>query len=151
MAKELAAEVSLLKMKLAHKIESLDRAYQLMALARTTVPDEVKVKYLRDQGISTVQADVHVDALGDAQMRMKAAVQVKLTYKGDMVRSSSLTRGKINRRLQELAQKHCQERLFAPGGSVRLNGLPQPLVLTRDLTVGPSPRRIAVSALLEKG
>ena len=123
MAREVAAEVSLLKTRLARKIESLDRAYQLMALARTTVPGEVKVEYLRDQGISTVQADVQVDALGDAQMRMKAAVEVKLTYKGDMVRSSPLIRKKINRRLQELAQKHCQERLFAEiAGNARGKG-----------------------------
>ena len=113
MAKELSADVSLVKMTLKHNINSLDEAYRLMATARTTVPDEVKSQYLRDQGVSTVQADVHIDAVGKAQMSMAAVATVKLTYKEDVVRSSPMTRKKINQRIQQLAQKHCQERVFA--------------------------------------
>ena len=112
MPKELNAEVSLVKMRLSRRNLSLDQARLLLAVAQTSVPDEIKAKFLRDQGISTVQASVHVDAAGQASLSFHGVVRVKLTYKGDMVRSSPMMRERINHRLAELAQKHCMEAVF---------------------------------------
>jgi len=110
--KELNAEVSLVKMRLSRRDLSLDQARLLLAVAQTSVPDEIKAKFLRDQGISTVQASVHVDAVGQASLSFHGVVHVKLTYRGDMVRSSPMMRERINHRLAELAQKHCMEAVF---------------------------------------
>ena len=112
MPKELNAEVSLLGMRLSRRDLSLDQARLLLAVARTTVPDEIRAKFLREQGVSTVQADVHVDAAGEASLTFHGVVQVKLTYKGDMVRSSPVVRERINHRLCEVAQRHCMEAVF---------------------------------------
>lgn len=112
MPKEINVELSLVEMRLSRRDVSLDRARHLLAVARTSVPDEIRAKFLRDQGISTVQADVHVDALGEASLGFHGVVRVKLTYKGDMARSSPMVRERISRRLQEVAQKHCMEAVF---------------------------------------
>jgi hypothetical protein len=81
----------------------------LLALVTTEIPGEVRAKYLREQDVSMVQADVHVDAAGTASLELHAIVRVELVYKGDMVRSSGWTRRKIGNRLQELAQHHGAE------------------------------------------
>ena len=108
MAKELAADVSLLEMELARNL-SVDQAYRAIALAKTSVPGEAKANFLREEGISTVQADVRVEAVGTGSMTIKAMVRVKLTYKGNVVRPSFATRRKINSRVHGAAQKHCAE------------------------------------------
>ena len=110
MAKELEVETSLVSLKLAREELSLDHAHKLLAIAKTSVPGEIRAKFLRDQGISTVEADVVVESAG--QVALQAVVHVKLTYKGDMVRSSYQTRGKINNRLQDVAQKCAAEAVF---------------------------------------
>ena len=112
MPKELKSELSIVKMRLSRKTLSLDNAYQLLALASTEIPDEVRAKYLRDNGTSIVSADVHIDATGDASLQLQAVVRVVLTYKGDMVRSSERTRAIIGQRIHKLAQKYCSEMTY---------------------------------------
>jgi len=64
MAKELKLETTVLKMQLARKSVSLDQAQKLLAVARTLIPGEVRAKYLREVNMSTVEADVRVQAQG---------------------------------------------------------------------------------------
>jgi len=109
MPKELSAKLSTVSLRLTRQSISPAEANLLLAVATTSVPGEVRAKYLRDQDLSTVRADVHIDAVGTAALELHAIVQVDLTYKGDMVRSSPRTRTKINNRLQDLAQRHCAE------------------------------------------
>jgi hypothetical protein len=109
MPKELKAELSIVKMQFVHGDTYLDEDYPLLAFATTKIPDEVRAKYFRYLGISTVCADVHVEARGDLSFQLDAIVRVILTYKGDMVRSSERTREKIDQRLHELAQQYCAE------------------------------------------
>jgi hypothetical protein len=109
MPKELATELSLLEMRLIHKAPSLDRARRLQAIARTSIPDEIKGRFLRDLGVSTVQANVHVDAVGEPSLSFHGVVRVKMAYRGNMERSSPAARQRINHRLQDVAQKHCME------------------------------------------
>ena len=96
-------------MRVTRKDISLTQAYQLLAVATTRVPGEVRAKYLRSRHISTVSADVQVDAISTAPLELHAIVRVEVTYEGDMVRSSGRTREKINDRLQDLAQRRCAE------------------------------------------
>ena len=112
MAKELKLETTLVKMRLARKDISLDQAHKLLAVARTSVPGEVRAKYLREMNVSTVEADVRVQATGGQGLAVDAVVRVKLTYRGDMVRSSPRVRSEINNRLQEVAQKACCQAVF---------------------------------------
>ena len=98
-------------MRFIREAVSPEQACVLLAFATTKIPGEVRAKYLRDRGISTVHADVHVHAAGEASLELHAVVRVEVTYEGDMVRSSEGTRKKINDRLQELAQKHCAEKV----------------------------------------
>jgi hypothetical protein len=109
MLNELNAELSIVKMRITRGTISLDQACPLLAFATTEIPGEVRAKYFRDQGISTVQADVHVEATGDSFLRLHAIVRVKLTCKGDMVRSSELTRQELDERLHNLAQERCAQ------------------------------------------
>jgi len=109
MPEELSAKLSIVSMRLTQRSLSLTEANLLLAVATTGVPGEVRAKYLRDQDLSTVHADVHVDAIGTASLELHAVVHVDLTYTGDMVRSSGRTRRKINNRLQDSAQRHCAE------------------------------------------
>jgi len=109
MPEELSAKLSIVSVRLTQRSLSLTEANLLLAVATTGVSGEVRAKYLRDQDLSTVHADVHVDAIGTASLELHAVVHVDLTYKGDMVRSSGRTRRKINSRLQNLAQRHCAE------------------------------------------
>jgi len=112
MPTELKSECSIVSMRLARKRVPLAEANRLLAFAVTSIPGEVRVKYLRDQGISTVRADVHVDAAGAGSLELHAVIHVEVTYEGDMVRSSPGTREKIEDRLQELAQMRCAEAVF---------------------------------------
>jgi len=104
MPEELESKASIVSMRLTRKNISLTEADLLLAVATTRIPGEVRAKYLRDQNISTVHADVHVDAIGTASLELHAIVRVQLTYKGDMVRSSEQTRAEIDNRLQDLVQ-----------------------------------------------
>ena len=112
MAKELKLETTLVKMQLARKGISLDQAQKLLAVARTLIPGEVRAKYLREMNTSTVEADVRVQAQGGGGLNVNALVRVKLTYRGDMVRSSPRVRDKINNRLHKVAQKACSQAVF---------------------------------------
>ena len=112
MAKELKRETTLVKMRLVRKCISLDQARKLLALAQTFVPGEIRAKYLREMNMSTVEADICVQAQGRQGLNVDAVVRVKLTYRGDMVRSSPRVRNKINNRLQEVAQKVCLQAVF---------------------------------------
>lgn len=113
MTKEIRSEISLLNMNLANRTLSLDQLQKLLAVATTNIPEEVKTKYIREEKISTVQADVHVEAQGNTgELTLQADVRVILTYKGDMVRSSPGTRQKIGNRLQVLAQQYCAKEAY---------------------------------------
>jgi len=109
MIRELKAELSIAQMQITRGTTYFDEACLLFATATTKIPGEIRAKYFRDLGISVVHADVHVDAIGDSSFRLHAVVQVQLTYKGDMVRSSERIRQAIGDRLEELAQKYCAE------------------------------------------
>lgn len=107
MPNELKAELSIVKMRFTRTPASLRQGGQLFAFATTKIPDEVRAKYFREEGTSTVQADV--SATGDLSFELQAIVRVKLTYDGDMVRSSEQTRKMLDDRLQELAQQYCAD------------------------------------------
>lgn len=112
MIKELDSNLSMVKMQLTREDISSAQAHQLLAFATTKIPGEIRAKYFRDQCISTVRADVHVDAIGEALVNFHGVVSVEITYKGDMVRSSEWTRERINDRLQELAQEYCAQSVY---------------------------------------
>jgi hypothetical protein len=121
MPAELKSECSIVSMRLTRKGVPLAEAKRLLAFAVTSVWGEVRAKYLRDQGVSTVRADVHVDAAGADSLELHAVVHVEATYEGDMVRSSPKTREQIDHRLEDLAQRHCAESVLK--------------ALTRDMTL----------------
>ena len=112
MAKELKLETTVVKMRLTRSDISLDQAQKLLALVRTSVPGEVRAKYHREMNMSTVEADVCVQSQGEQGLSVDAVVRVKLTYRGDMVRSSPQVRNKINNRLHKVAQKVCSQAVF---------------------------------------
>ena len=112
MPKELKHEASLVKMRLTRRDITLDEAQKLFALANTFIPGEIRAKFLREQGISTVVADVSIQAQGERGLSVDAVIHVKLTYRGDMVRSSPQTRDRINDRLQEVASKTAMQTVF---------------------------------------
>ena len=109
MLEELKSESSVVSMRLTRRSMSSSEATLLLALVTTEIPGEVRAKYLREQDVSTVHADVHVDAVGTASLELHAMVRVELVYQGDMVRSSGQTRRRVGNRLQELAQRRCAE------------------------------------------
>jgi hypothetical protein len=109
MPEELESKLSIVSMRLTREDISRTEADLLLAVATTRIPGEVRAKYLRDQNISTVHADVHVDAIGTASLELHAIVRVELTYKGDTVRSSEQTRAEIDNRLQDLVQRYWAE------------------------------------------
>ncbi len=107
MPRELSSEQSLVEMRLARKM-TLDQAHLLLALATTSIPGLVEAKYHRDEDNSIIEADVLVDGSSlEEWLTIHAIVHVKLTYKGDMVRSSKKIKQKIGDRLQEVAQEYC--------------------------------------------
>lgn len=112
MPKELKHEASVVKMRLARRDFSLDEVQKLFAFATTSVPGEIRAKFLRDQGHSTVMADVCVHAQGEQGMAVDATIHVVLTYRGDMVRSSPVDRSRINNRLQDVASKTAAQAVF---------------------------------------
>jgi len=112
MPTELKSECSIVSMRLTRKGVPLAEAKRLLAFAVTSIPGEIRTKYLRDQGVSTVRADVHVDAAGADSLELHAVVHVEVTYEGDMVRQSARTRDVIDNRLHELAQRRCAEAVF---------------------------------------
>ena len=124
MPKELNAEVSLVGMRLSRRDVSLDQAQRLLAVAQATVPKEIKAQFLREQYISTVESDVHVDAAGQAALSFHGVVHVKLTYKGHLMRSPRLVMARVTGRLMELAQKHCLEAIFKELAEQRKGGPP---------------------------
>ena len=112
MAKELKHEASLVRMRLARRDFSVDDGQKLFAFAAMTIPGEIRAKYLRDQGISTVTADVSIQAEGEQGLVVDAVVHVKLTYQDDMVRSSAPVRSRINHRLQDVASRTAMQAVF---------------------------------------
>ena len=111
MPKELSTKVEIIEMELLKKDFTLDNTSRFTAFATTEVVDEVRTKYFRDLGISTVWADIVVDAQGEPFKKLRAVVHVEITYAGDMVRSSKKTRDEINNRLEELAQECCMKQI----------------------------------------
>jgi hypothetical protein len=109
MPNEIKAELSIVTMRFTRTPASLRQGGPIFAFANTKIPGEVRAKYFREEGNSTVQADVHVDATGDSSFELQAIVRVKLTYDGDMVRPSEQTRKMLGDRLQELAQRYCAD------------------------------------------
>jgi hypothetical protein len=49
MTKEIHSELSLLKMSLANRTTSLDQLHHLLAVATTSIPEEVRAKYIREE------------------------------------------------------------------------------------------------------
>ena len=111
MTKELNSKVEIIEMELLKKDFPPDNTSRFTAFATTDMVDEVHTKYFRDLGISTVWADIIVDAQGEPFKKLHAVVHVEITYAGDMVRSSKKTRDKINYRLEELGQKYCMKQI----------------------------------------
>ena len=113
MAKAIDSELSLLRMDISHRTMSLDQLHNLLAVATTFTSEEVKANHLREQGISTVEADVQIEAKGNnGELTLQASVRVILKYKGDMVRISQSAKNKIKLRLQKLAQQCCAEEAY---------------------------------------
>lgn len=113
MAKEIDSELSLLNMDLSHRTMSLDQLHNLLAVATTRIPEEVRANYLREQRKSTVEADVQIEAKGNnGELTLQASVRVILKYTGDMVRISHGVRKKVGHRLQKLAQQFCAEEAY---------------------------------------
>ena len=113
MAKEIESEISLLNINLNPQTMSLDQLYKLMAIASISILEKVKTDFLRDQGISIVQADVLIESKGNTEgLTLQATVSTILKYKGDMVRISPANRNKIRVRLQKLARQYCAEEAY---------------------------------------
>jgi hypothetical protein len=113
MAKEIDSELSLLNINLNPQTMSLDQLYKSMAIASISIPEKVKTDFLRDQGISIIQAHVLIESKGNTEgVTLQATVSASLKYKGDMVRVSPANRNKIRDRLKKLAQKYCAEEAY---------------------------------------
>jgi hypothetical protein len=113
MAKEIESELSLLNINLNPQTMSLDQLYKLMAIASISIPEKVKTDFLRDQGISIVQADVLIESKGNTEgLTLQATVSAILKYKGDMVRTTFAAKNKIRVRLQKLARQYCAEEAY---------------------------------------
>jgi hypothetical protein len=113
MTNEIFSELSLLNMDLANRTLSLDQLHDLLAGATTCIPEEVRIQYIREEGISMVQADVHVEAQGtNGGLVLQADVRIILTYQGNIVRSSAGTRQNIRKRSQTLAQQYCAKEAY---------------------------------------
>jgi len=113
MFKELKNESSLLEMNLNPKTLSLDQLNSLMAASTAKIIGVVRTEFVRDKGISQVQADVHVAAHGNVDgLTLEAKVKVELTYQGDMVRPSPKIKQKIEDRLKKLAQSFCNQEVL---------------------------------------
>lgn len=85
----------------------------VQAASTTQFPDEIRTKYFRKEGFSVVQAVAHVESGMGGFFEFEARVFVRVKYRGDMVRVSPAERTTITSRLDELAQKHCVEFVFA--------------------------------------
>lgn len=86
---------------------------QVQAVSSSHFPDEIRTKYFRDEGFSVVQAVVGVESGMGGFFEFEAQVFVRVKYRGDVVRVSPTERAGINNRLDELAQKHCIDFVFA--------------------------------------
>jgi len=103
--KELSHEIKFIDFKsiVRNKEKNVD---SLSAVAATSFPEEIKAKYIRDENYSIISTIVKVSSKSE-YYRMIAYVKVIIYYSGDMVRSSPLTRSKINKRLEILSQMAC--------------------------------------------
>ena len=111
MAKEISSELSLLSMNITPQTMSLDQLYKLLAIASISIPEKIKTDYLRQEGISIIQADVLIKGSTEGN-NLQATVCAILKYKGDMVRISPVAKNKINSRLKKLAQQCCSEEAY---------------------------------------
>ena len=89
------------------------RELLVQAALTSRFPDEIRAKYFRGEGFSVVQTVVHVEGGMGGFFKLEARVFVRMKYRGDMVRASPAVRTTINNRLDELAQEHCGEFVFA--------------------------------------
>ncbi len=80
MPKELGSKSAIVNMRFTRENISPTQAYQLLAVATTSIPSEIRAKYLRDQHISIVHADVQVDAIGTAPLELNAVVRVESSH-----------------------------------------------------------------------
>jgi len=85
----------------------------VQAASNSHFHDKLRVKYFRDEGFSVVQAIVCVESGMGGFFEFEAQVFVRVKYRGDVVRGSSTKRSGISNRLDELAQKHCIDFVFA--------------------------------------
>lgn len=105
LVKEIKHQVEILNLKSTAKDKGTNI---VIGLARTSIPIEIRAKYIRDEDYSIVIAVVKVES--DAEYySIEAEVKITIFYEGDMVRSSSAMRNEINNRLEFLAQKVCAE------------------------------------------
>ena len=110
---ELSRQHSLLEFKLA-RAEDLGAKIMnlpvIAGVAETQIPGEVRAKFHRGEDRSDVWAEVRVECRHPLYS-FTARVHVKITYRGDLVRSTDAVRQKVNNRLVELAQVLCLETL----------------------------------------
>ena len=107
LAKEIKHQVEILNLKSTAKDKGTNI---VIGLARTSIPIEVRAKYIRDENYSIVIAVIKVES-NTEYYSIEAEVKVTIFYEGDMVRSSPAMRNEINNRLEFLAQKVCAEHI----------------------------------------
>lgn len=134
---ELSTEHSLLDFKVARP-EDLDARLinvpVIAGVSETRIPGEVRAKFHRGEDRSDVWADVQVECRHPLYS-FAALVHVKITYRGDLVRSTDEVRRKVSNRLAEIAQVVCLETL-------KQHALPEREIGYTSLgDIGPKPKR----------
>jgi len=89
------------------------RELLVQAASTSHFPDEIRAKYFREDGFSVIQTIVHVESGMGGFFKFEAQVFVRVKCRGDMVRISPAERTRISNRLDEIAQKHCVDFVFA--------------------------------------
>ena len=89
------------------------RKLLVQAAATSRFPDEIRAKYFCGQDFSVVQTIVCVESGMGGFFKFEARVFVRVKYRGDVVRVSAAGRTAITHRLDEVAQKHCADFVFA--------------------------------------
>jgi len=120
-------EVRLFRLSRAQDVaERLEEHPIVLGVAYTSISDEVRAKYHRDRDESDVWADVRVEC-DHPLYRLEGVVYVRITYAGDMVRSTPSQRARANTRLQQIAQAVSLEQLqreMMPGRTAASARLP---------------------------
>ena len=91
----------------------VSREALVQAASTSRLPDEIRTKYFRGEDFSVVQAVVCVESGMGGFYHFEARVFVRVKYQGDMVRISPAERTAVSNRLDELAQRHCGDFVFA--------------------------------------